>query len=885
MDLIRLIIGLFVSLTCAEDKFVPKLAMRESHESGARAVYSVSTAIEIREAVNTAPDHATILVCADIVLQEALQLTNKHDIMFDSRPGERYVLSGGGRCQIMIVQGNTSVVIQNLTLANGNSSGLRGIDYGGAVSVVGDAASLDAFGSVFHSNKASFGGAVACREGSACSFNSVAFFNCTAVYGGGGVLLSQTSQAIITGSTFTACIIIGDNLLYNGGGAIFLHESYATIVASTFTACYAPYGGAVLLWRRSRALIIHNTYTNCSARTGGGGLMMFMECKAIISHCAFKLCTSKWGGAMMTFVRSQVDVSNSLFASCAASQNGGAIYLLDGRDGGIHGQKRESQLTLRNSSFTACMAHFGGAVMLWAGEATILDSIFTSCSTTNYGKLYDLGTGGAVVLYGQSNMTMMGTSFLLCSASYGGAVLLWENSVANISYTNFVSCNASDSGGAVVVGEGSRTTISDASFTGCTSEFGGALSQATQSTSTFIRTQFHSNSVQSYRLFDGIDNVGGTIWSQDSDLTFFWCGFMHSNAPESGGAIFSIGKGKLTMSNSRFTNVTAGVDGAAIYRLSHAPIDDILELTGCSFVNCSASKGSGGAAYVSGAVAIIVANSSFRGCTSGTSGGAISILSTASATQSSFVQSRFMDSTAGERGGALYLRENVRYNINECKFLRCRVKAAIMTEQCLQLTMRTLEPNSQWAGALLFLVKSEDLDKVSDLVPQDFDCTSPNKFCSGAVRSKCKCQCLSRAEESLASIAIANFTMKCQGGGDQQKTICLDAATQGSSFAIFVTAGADPITVQWSLGTAMDPTTYISDGQANQIRYSIEPFSDTRSAANGYGGGRPVNFFQKYMPPLSMGQKSLTRYLTRSFHHVDFNLTLLLHISRCDLYK
>ena len=66
----------------------------------------------------------------------------------------------------------------------------------------------------------------------------------------------------------------------------------------------------------------------------------------------------------------------------------------------------------------------------------------------------------------------------------------------------------------------------------------------------------------------------------------------------------------------------------------------------------------------------------------------------------------------------------------------------------------------------------------------------------------------------------------------------MDASTDGTSFVIVVTQGYYPFATEWTLGTDSNPDEYVSDGKANQIRGSIEPFEQLQSASNGYGGGK-----------------------------------------------
>jgi hypothetical protein len=174
-----------------------------------------------------------------------------------------------------------------------------------------------------------------------------------------------------------------------------------------------------------------------------------------------------------------------------------------------------------------------------------------------------------------------------------------------------------------------------------------------------------------------------------------------------------------------------------------------------------------------------------------------------------------------------------------CEFTRCQVRAYVSEEECLLLTMKTVEMYYQWAGAVLYIVASKEFASALNLGPSDLACSNSNSdYCEGEdIRDLCKCRCNSNAERILQNQSIANFTMACAANtNDQVRKICIDAATQGTSFGVVITTGAFPFAVAWTLGTEAAPTAYITEGKATEIR-PFEPFADPRSASSGFGGG------------------------------------------------
>ena len=136
----------------------------------------------------------------------------------------------------------------------------------------------------------------------------------------------------------------------------------------------------------------------------------------------------------------------------------------------------------------------------------------------------------------------------------------------NFQNVTFSNCEAGQYGGALLLSN-SEATIKDTTFSSCrASKCGGAVYQTSASTSTFTRTRFISNAVQ------GGD--GGSICSKDSsDLRLHRSEIADSVATATsgkGGAIYAAGQGSLVLRDCNVTNATAGGDGGAIYRTSHA---------------------------------------------------------------------------------------------------------------------------------------------------------------------------------------------------------------------------------------------------------------------------------------------------------------------------
>ena len=59
-----------------------------------------------------------------------------------------------------------------------------------------------------------------------------------------------------------------------------------------------------------------------------------------------------------------------------------------------------------------------------------------------------------------------------------------------------------------------------------------------------------------------------------------------------------------------------------------------------------------------------------------------------------------------------------------CEFTRCQVRHT--AEECLLLTMKTVEMYYQWAGAVLYILASKEFASALNLVSSDLACSNSN---------------------------------------------------------------------------------------------------------------------------------------------------------------
>lgn len=325
------------------------------------------------------------------------------------------IINGTGTNWIFHINSGLNVVIQDLTIVNGNAT------YGGAIE--NDAGSaLTVNNCTFTGNKATNGGAIG-NHGDTLTVNNCTFTGNKANYGGGaidGTLL-----------TVNNCTFAGNNASTEGGAI----QSWNTLIVtdSTFTGNYAGlYGGAILNW------------LNCN-----------------MTNCTFTINKANYeGGAIYNNNEGILNVTGSTFTGNNATSDGGAIF--NGGTSNINGCTftgneatyggvfhNDGTLTVSGCTFNGNSGGQGGAVHN-DGPLTVNGCIFTNnhsngISDPEYGDF-----GGGAIYVDEHNCTITGCNFYQNTAeNHGGAIYIGDwfvthgGGVINIKYGQFVGNSAS----------------------------------------------------------------------------------------------------------------------------------------------------------------------------------------------------------------------------------------------------------------------------------------------------------------------------------------------------------------------------------------------------------------------------------------------------------
>ena len=449
------------------------------------------------------------------------------------------IINGSNSAQIFHILSGVSVIIRNLTVANGNNTE----DMGGAIYNAGN---LTISGCKFTDNTAAYGGAIF-NDGnltvSGCKFTG----NTVQSYGGA---ITNGGNLTVSNSTFTGNT--AQDARWSVGGAIYNYGS-SIISNSTFIGNTAANGGAIHN-QDSGLTISGSTFTNNTGKQGGaiynynGSLNVTNS--NFDSNTATGTSSNGDGGAI--YNEGTTSLSDCIFTSNYADDSGGAIY-------------NENNLTLTGCTFTGNDADDGGAIYN-ADELTVTDSTFTGNDADN------CCGGGAI--YNADELTVTDSTFTGNEAidSDGGAI--YNADELTVTDCNFTG-NDADDGGAIYNDERGTMTVIGCNFTG---------NKATDSDGGAIYNEYEMTVADSTFTGNDADDVGGAICSKEG-MTVTGCTFT-ANKAEDGGAIYS--KGEMTVTGCTFTGNEAEY-GGAIYNA------DELTVTGSTFKNNSAEYG--GAIY------------------------------------------------------------------------------------------------------------------------------------------------------------------------------------------------------------------------------------------------------------------------------------------------
>ncbi len=219
-------------------------------------------------------------------------------------------------------------------------------------------------------------------------------------------------------------------------------------------------------------------------------------------------------------------------------------------------------ITIDGFSFTGPVSGLGSysAVKVNSSEGIV----FRSCV---FDSLTGTGSGKAIYVTGNSEITVTDAEFKNNEADDGGAICAVSGAVINISASDFISNSANDDGGALFIDDNSTAEV-----------------YVNISGSNFINNNAGS----------GLSNIGGALYAHGSNISITNNSRFDGNSSGQGGAIYAYEDTNITINDTELTNNSTTSNGGAIF-INNTPADiNNSTLSG----NYTDSGEDGGALYI-----------------------------------------------------------------------------------------------------------------------------------------------------------------------------------------------------------------------------------------------------------------------------------------------
>ena len=445
---------------------------------------------------------------------------------------------------------------------------------GGAVYVGGVGTNNKIHKSIFTGNNATDHGAGVYWRASAGEIKDSEFTSNSACYGGGIYLNGVSANTNITNVVFKS------NRAVKNGGAIECNASNIGIYNILFDSNYAGGYGAGLC-RETGATNGHgtnNTFISNHAEISGGALAWIDVAAIKIYDYNFTDNTAGRNGGAIYISQNSPNclIQDSVFTGnhltiLATDHNGGAIDCAG------------NNLTINMSSFDDNGAYTGGAVYVGSKSNDI--QILYSNFTNNYAKGGNTSNGGAIGLKA-NNLKVEESLFLFNTAEgsggaiyaggngsdnkitrsvfdhntagrYGGAID-WLAKASEISYSNFTNNNAIYGGAIYLNGVSGNSLINYVIFENNHATKNGGAIDCNARMISLNNTIFRYN----------IANEYGAGLCREANATGGFGGnntFIGNHADIAGAALAWLGVDDIRITNYRFINNTADLNGGAIF--------------------------------------------------------------------------------------------------------------------------------------------------------------------------------------------------------------------------------------------------------------------------------------------------------------------------------
>ena len=453
-------------------------------------------------------------------------------------------------------------------------------------------------------NKSSYGGGIYLDATSSSTTlnSSMTVSHNTATSNGGGVYVSSANHGLSVsaanissntassgGGIYTSgTLTINDNSTINSntassaGGGLYLSGGTTTISGSstTISSNTASSSGATGAGIRvaGATVTMANATIGSNAGYNGAGVYISSGSFTLNSGSVTKNAASNYGGGIYisggTFAHNggYVGGSQSSYYSSASTAktnggntavNGGGIYFTGG--------------TITNSGSTSKYVRNNHATR---GGGIYINSANSIGSSTLSAVKYNYATNGGGLYVNTAITIASGISIANNGAGTGGGI--YAN--AGLTLNGSVSSNtATGNGGGIYMNSGALSMGSGAAINSNTAAHGGGLYYNSSSSSSLSAGNIYSNSVSSYGEGGGVRQAAGT-------LTFSGTA-VYSNSATYGGGLFL--RGTASISSSVIRNNTANYGGGVYVR------EKTTTLSGGT-IRSNTANGNGGGVYIDG---------------------------------------------------------------------------------------------------------------------------------------------------------------------------------------------------------------------------------------------------------------------------------------------
>ena len=456
---------------------------------------------------------------------------------------------------------NSILLVVSSTFFN-NSTPLKG----GAIYSYNS--TLDVLHSVFHHNKAAYGGGAFLIELSRAAVDNGTFFDNsnTAV-----VAIDNTTTSIINS------IFESNSSPDLGGTQLVGPFSVVNVSNTTFLKNSARAGGAVYVYDHSLLMMSNNIFSDNSALqtmnglnpiykniTNGGGAIFIVKSELNIIQSQFLNNSAFDSGGSMFSIESSLLIHDTVFESNGASSSGGAISTFDNSSIII-----QTSLFIDNNVRDKAVGNGGGLSVHMNSTAIVSNVHFIENKAQKGGAIY------ASIL---CELTIFNNTI---ESNSGSAIFLNENVYLNIIHSRLFNNSVCYKGGAIHSGFGNVINVSDTVFRGNkASASGGSFFGCSKTNVSFYNCLFTDNSAFK----------GGALTGANSNVQFIDCNFTRNSATN--GGIFTT-SGNLLLVHCMINNNTADGDGGVGYLEENSNIN-----VNTSVFRANSALGSGGIFWI-----------------------------------------------------------------------------------------------------------------------------------------------------------------------------------------------------------------------------------------------------------------------------------------------